>query len=205
MRPGRSRRLCCTHATRHTQAAKEDFCVFAGYAGWAPAQLQGEVERDSWFLAAADSSVLLQELLQQAREVPASRAGDGQRTWDTLMEGIGKAEQAGQSCGCLSDRTLGRWVDTHLYPHSAAAAAAAAEAEAEADDAGVAAAGARSDGGDGSGRLVGRLLRTRVASEESTVAGATSSAARTPEYALSEQYLHKALTTSAVMWLHYGI
>ena len=28
------------------QAAKEDFCVFAGYAGWGPTQLQGEVERD---------------------------------------------------------------------------------------------------------------------------------------------------------------
>ena len=25
------------------EAAKEDFCVFAGYAGWAPKQLQGEV------------------------------------------------------------------------------------------------------------------------------------------------------------------
>jgi putative transcriptional regulator len=79
------------------EAAKEDFCVFAGYAGWGPTQLQGEVERDSWFLAAADSSVLLQELLQQAREVPTNRAGDGLRTWDTLMEGIGKAEQASSS------------------------------------------------------------------------------------------------------------
>ena len=39
--------------------------------------------------------MLLQELLQQAREVPTHRAGDGLRTWETLMEGIGKAEQAG--------------------------------------------------------------------------------------------------------------
>ena len=37
--------------------------------------------------------MLLQELLQQAREVPTHRAGDGLRTWETLMEGIGKAEQ----------------------------------------------------------------------------------------------------------------
>ena len=135
-------------ARLHCLPCQEDFCVFAGYAGWAPGQLQGEVERDSWcaaaalpplehphqpasslpparalrYLAAADSSVLLQELLQQApprshvpqaaarilaalttslrtappqaREVPASQAGDGLRTWETLMEGIGKTEQA---------------------------------------------------------------------------------------------------------------
>ena len=29
--------------------------------------------------------------------MPTNRAGDGLRTWDTLMEGIGKAEQAGSS------------------------------------------------------------------------------------------------------------
>lgn len=41
-----------------------------GYAGWAPAQLQGEVERNSWFLASADSGTLLQELLRQGTELP---------------------------------------------------------------------------------------------------------------------------------------
>ena len=205
--------------SRHpSQAAKEDFCVFAGYAGWGPTQLQGEVERDSWFLAAADSSVLLQELLQQAREVPTNRAGDGLRTWDTLMEGIGKAEQAGQSRGCLSDRTLGRWVDAHLYPPPAATD----------DEAGDEAEG---EAGRVKGSLVGQLLRTRVASEDAASAADTADAAvgavledqfrkalsslaadgtytvglgadvrgppmartRAPEYALSEQFLHKAL------------
>ena len=38
---------------------KSDFWVFVGYAGWAPRQLQGEVERDSWFLASADSGTPL--------------------------------------------------------------------------------------------------------------------------------------------------
>ena len=52
------------------EAEQKDFWVFVGYAGWAPSQLQGEVERDSWFLASADSGTLLQELLTQGTELP---------------------------------------------------------------------------------------------------------------------------------------
>ena len=52
------------------RAQKSDFWMFVGYAGWAPQELQGELERDSWFMAAADSSVLLRELLKQGTEVP---------------------------------------------------------------------------------------------------------------------------------------
>ena len=39
-----------------------------------PQQLQGEVERDSWFLASADSGTLLKELLRQGPELPPPAA-----------------------------------------------------------------------------------------------------------------------------------
>ena len=56
-------------------AKREDFWVFVGYAGWAPKQLQGEVDRDSWFLASADSGTLLKELLRQGTELPSVSSG----------------------------------------------------------------------------------------------------------------------------------
>ena len=154
------------------------------------------------------------------------------------------AEQASQSRGCLSDRTLGRWVDAHLYP-PAAATDADVDADADADEAGgesegeAAAGAARRGGGTG---LVGQLLRTRIASEDegsvsaadqfdqavgsviedqfrkaledyargqgaegadvqkagqgavlgADVRGPPVVRTRAPEYALSEQFLHKA-------------
>ena len=64
-------------------------CAYAGIARGGGGKL-----RLRWQLQELPSH---QQLLQQAREVPTNRAGDGLRTWDTLMEGIGKAEQASSS------------------------------------------------------------------------------------------------------------
>jgi hypothetical protein len=52
------------------------------------------VDRDSWYLAAADSSVLLRELLRQGTDLPppsegVAAAGDGLATWEGLMRAIG--------------------------------------------------------------------------------------------------------------------
>ena len=99
---------------------KSDFWVFVGYAGWAPKQLQGEVERDSWFLASADSGTLLKELLRQGTELPPPSTGvvpgDGLATWEKLMMQIGRSDEVERTRGCLSDRMLTEWCRVRLIP-----------------------------------------------------------------------------------------
>ena len=101
-------------------AQRDDFWVFVGYAGWAPEQLQGELERDSWFLASADGGLLLQELLRQGRELPPVSSGvlpgDGLATWEKLMSSIRRMGEVERTRGSLEDRMLGEWCRVHLLP-----------------------------------------------------------------------------------------
>ena len=101
-------------------AQRDDFWVFVGYAGWAPDQLQRELERDSWFLASADGGLLLQELLRQGRELPPVSSGvlpgDGLATWEKLMSSIRRMGEVERTRGSLEDRMLGEWCRVHLLP-----------------------------------------------------------------------------------------
>ena len=101
-------------------AQRDDFWVFVGYAGWAPEQLQGELERDSWFLASADGGLLLQELLRQGRELPPVSSGvlpgDGLATWEKLMSSIRRVGEVERTRGSLEDRMLSEWCRVHLLP-----------------------------------------------------------------------------------------
>ena len=105
-------------------AKKSDFWLFVGYAGWGPGQLQGELERDSWFLAAADSATLLRELLNQGTALPSPSntaepvAGDGLLTWETLMQSIGRSQEVERTRGNFDDRMLREWVQQKLLPHA---------------------------------------------------------------------------------------
>jgi len=112
------------------KATRDDFWLFAGYCGWAPNQLQGELERNSWYMAAADSSVLLGELLAQSsdpmslpRLAPDSGlepGGDGIATWARLMRNIGKGAEELEGSGpaerslVFEDRMLREWVRQRL-------------------------------------------------------------------------------------------
>lgn len=101
-------------------AQRDDFWVFVGYAGWAPEQLQGELERDSWFLASADGGLLLQELLRQGRELPPVSSGvlpgDGLATWEKLMSSIRRVGEVERTRESLEDRMLSEWCRVHLLP-----------------------------------------------------------------------------------------
>ena len=101
-------------------AQRDDFWVFVGYAGWAPDQLQGELERDSWFLASADGGLLLEELLRQGRELPPVSSGvlpgDGLATWEKLMSSIRRVGEVERTRESLEDRMLSEWCRVHLLP-----------------------------------------------------------------------------------------
>eukprot|EP00747_Dinoflagellata_sp_TGD_P093773 gnl/TRDRNA2_/TRDRNA2_165877_c2_seq1.p1 gnl/TRDRNA2_/TRDRNA2_165877_c2~~gnl/TRDRNA2_/TRDRNA2_165877_c2_seq1.p1 ORF type:complete len:736 (-),score=118.22 gnl/TRDRNA2_/TRDRNA2_165877_c2_seq1:80-2287(-) len=102
------------------EAKKEDFWVFVGYAGWGPGQLQRELDQETWYLAAADSGLLLSELLTQARdpssfprvdsEAALMKGGDGIATWERLITNIGRTITADG----FADRMLREWVREYL-------------------------------------------------------------------------------------------
>lgn len=85
----------------------EDFWLFAGYAGWGPKQLAGELERRSWYMCATDSQTLLKELARQSSGVDPRDAGLD--TWELLMNMIGRGETASECSGNFDDLMLKEW------------------------------------------------------------------------------------------------
>ena len=90
----------------------EDFWLFAGYAGWGPKQLSGELERRSWYMCATDSQTLLKELARQSTGVDPRDAG--LETWELLMNMIGRGETANECSGNFDDLMLKEWGRGHL-------------------------------------------------------------------------------------------
>jgi len=109
-------------------ATQKDFWLFFGYCGWAAGQLQSELNRDSWYMAAADSALLLDELLTQSSDplsLPRLSAegvleegGDGIGTWARLMRNIGRSEevaaQAETHDWMFDDSMLREWIRQKL-------------------------------------------------------------------------------------------
>lgn len=90
----------------------EDFWLMAGYAGWGPGQLAGEIDRKSWYMCATSSDTLLKELARQSQVVDPSHAGI--ETWETLMKMIGRQEVASKLSGNFDDLMLKEWSQASL-------------------------------------------------------------------------------------------
>ena len=90
----------------------EDFWLFAGYAGWGPNQLSGELDRKSWYMCATDSQTLLKELARQSSGVDPRDAGLD--TWELLMSMIGRGETVKKSSGSFDDLILKEWGRANL-------------------------------------------------------------------------------------------
>jgi putative AlgH/UPF0301 family transcriptional regulator len=97
---------------REGLAKTSDFWVFAGYAGWGPEQLMGELERKSWYMCATDSQTLLKELANQSALTDPRDAGLD--TWELLMNLIGRGETVEESSGDFEDLMLKEWARENL-------------------------------------------------------------------------------------------
>ncbi len=94
------------------RAQPSDFWCFAGYAGWGPSQLMGELNRQSWYMCATDSQTLLKELANQSAYTDPRDAGLD--TWELLMTLIGRGSLAEETCGDFEDLMLKEWAREHL-------------------------------------------------------------------------------------------
>ncbi|KAG7363251.1 ACR COG1678 domain containing protein [Nitzschia inconspicua] len=87
------------------EASKDDFWLCAGYAGWAPGQLQNELERGNWFMVATDIDSIWRMIGQDLTN-PA-----GTDMWVQVMKRIGKESMT----TCMPDQKfkddmLKQWV-----------------------------------------------------------------------------------------------
>jgi putative AlgH/UPF0301 family transcriptional regulator len=159
--------LSAQECVKQGKASSEEFWLILGYAGWAPGQLQMEIDaRASWHVAAA-SSALLNELITEARGCQTAEAGIG--VWGKLMSRIGLKDKADRISGSFDDRMLREYAREHWTKQPLVL-------QSEALDKLMRAAARRARRAH-SGTPAGTILRTSSSSP----------------YILEQQFLHKAL------------
>ena len=91
----------------------EDFYLCGGYCGWGPGQLQGELERKSWHMVAADAQTVWDELRERQEDATDIT---GERTWSRLMERIGRGDEtkASDFDKEFDNQMLGEWAKSNL-------------------------------------------------------------------------------------------
>ncbi len=102
---------------QNKQAIASDFLTFIGTCGWEAGQLREELDNESWFMVAADSKTVLDELKKNdASEVILDA---GVESWSLLMKMIGEDDQAGAGGEEqeFNDLMLREWTKERLlYP-----------------------------------------------------------------------------------------
>ena len=68
------------------KAIASDFLTFIGYCGWEIGQLREELETESWFMVAADSKTVLDEL--KKNDASEEILDAGVESWSLLMKRI---------------------------------------------------------------------------------------------------------------------
>lgn len=108
------------------QARTTDFFLVAGYCGWSPGQLQGELKGGFWKMATVDSRIIIRELQEEAMEMQAlSQVGldDGIALWRHIYakvdSGFPRAAQPNLGpTDKLADLALQQWVEENLTPNA---------------------------------------------------------------------------------------
>lgn len=97
-------------------ANASDFLTFIGYCGWDAGQLIEELDKESWYMVAADSTTLLEELKKNNESDEILDAGLD--SWRLLMSMIGKHKKVlDEKEDSFEDLMLKEWTKERLlYP-----------------------------------------------------------------------------------------
>lgn len=96
--------------------------LYAGFSGWAPGQLEAEIERDDWYVLPADADIVFRKDMEGLWEELLSRAA-ARKTKSPAWERGLEPGTAGQ---CRQSGTLGCGWTPHFGPRQGAASLGAA-------------------------------------------------------------------------------
>lgn len=94
-------------------AEAHDFLTFIGYCGWDAGQLREELDQESWYMVAADSRTVLEELQKNGASEGILDAG--LESWSLLMRMIGRQNEIdGIAEDDFNDLMLKEWTKERL-------------------------------------------------------------------------------------------
>jgi len=95
-------------------AKATDFLTFIGYCGWDRSQLSDEISNNNWYIVAADSKTLLNELKKNDVNVNDDILNTGIESWSVLMKMIGRGDEIVQIEDSFDDLMLKEWTKERL-------------------------------------------------------------------------------------------